>query len=161
MGASLITTASCGFLEPPRRRGKAPANDVAQRIEVMIEDLFRLHDLNKDGVLSELELIKLNEKIALLHYGSDADKNAVKEKYKELFRTKLDPNGEPVAFQTFQRYMHNLLNDLDRDVRAQEMILEQFIEEAHSGRAAFHMTSLQSHTDAPFLSKIETLLDKR
>merc|ERR1712085_119713 len=96
-------------------------------------------------------LIKLNEKIAQLHYGKDADRNVVKTKYSELFRTELDPDGKPVDRATFRLYMLKVLNGLDRNKKAQEMIMEQFVSEAKSGRAAFRFPSFQSVTDAPYL----------
>merc|ERR1719263_1754553 len=124
-------------------------------LEELMRELFRLHDLNGNGVLEEDELIKLNEKIAMLHYGKDTDRSAVKQQYKDLFRSKLDPNGEPVPFPTFRRYMMELLDEMDRDRLAQELILEQFIAEARSGRVAFHCPSFQSVTDQPYRAKIE------
>lgn len=125
------------------------------KLEPLMQELFELQDLNKNGVLEEDELIKLNEKIAMLHYGKDTDRITVKQKYKDLFRSKLDPNGEPVPFPTFRRYMLGLLDDMDRDRLAQELILEQFIAEAKSGRVCFHCPSFQSVTDQPYRSKIE------
>eukprot|EP00928_Gymnodinium_smaydae_P022668 TRINITY_DN18969_c0_g1_i1.p2 TRINITY_DN18969_c0_g1~~TRINITY_DN18969_c0_g1_i1.p2 ORF type:complete len:233 (-),score=52.25 TRINITY_DN18969_c0_g1_i1:236-934(-) len=128
---------------------------LAARRELLVRELFRLHDLNKNGVLEELELIKLNEKIAMLHYGKDTDKASVRQKYTELFRAKLDPRGEPVPYETFRTYMLELLDTLDNDPRAQELIVEQFIAEARSGRMCFRCKSFESTTDAPFLSKID------
>lgn len=40
----------------------------------LIAELFSLQDLNSDGFLDEEELVKLNEKIAMLHYGRDIDR---------------------------------------------------------------------------------------
>lgn len=125
------------------------------KMEPLMKELFELHDLNKNGVLEEDELIKLNEKIAMLHYGKDMDRSAVKQKYKDLFRSKLDPNGKPVAFEPFRIYMLEVLDGMDRDRLAQELILEQFIAEAQSGRVLFHCPSFQSVTDLPYRSKIE------
>lgn len=128
------------------------------RRELLLQELFRLHDLKKDGLLEELELVKLNEKIAMLHHGKDTDKAAVRSKYKELFRSKLDAKGDPVPYEKFRAYMLETLHGLDRDQRAQELIVEQFIEEARSGRRCFHhCPSFDSTTDAPFRSKIDPL----
>lgn len=44
--------------------------------------MSRAQDLKKDGFLEEGELIKLNQKIAMLHHGTDADLAEVKEKFK-------------------------------------------------------------------------------
>lgn len=129
----------------------------ALRVDQLVEELFRLHDLNHNGVLEEEELIKLNEKIAQLHYGADTDKRAVREKFRNLFRTELDPNGQPVPFSRFRGYMTRVLDGIDRSKAAQELILEQFVEEAKSGRLAFHCQSFQSTSDEPFRSKIEPL----
>lgn len=152
---------------PPPRVGTAAARRAAdpeaqrrrekqlQRVEELIEELFNLHDLNHNGVLEELELIKLNEKIAMLHYGRDTDKQAIRDKFSNLFRSELDPEGRPVQYCTFRGYMLKLLDSLDRSKQAQELILEQFVEEAKSGRLAFHCQSFQSVTDEPFRKMIE------
>lgn len=136
-----------------RRRRKRPAggNTGDDTFEELLQKLFRVHDLNQNGVLEELELIQLNKKVALLHYGKDVDLAAVKTKYQELFRNRLDPEGQPVSYQTFRRYMVEVLSEIDEDERAQEMIMEQFVAEACQARAAFHFPSLASSTDAQFL----------
>jgi len=131
-----------------------PKSVLSDRLEKLLEELFRLHDLKGNDVLEELELIKLNEKIAMLHYGKHVNREEVKTKYKKLFRSKLDPNGQPVPYQTFQRYMADILKELDPDIAAQEMILESWISEAESGRAAFHCMSLVSMSDQQFIAKI-------
>lgn len=121
--------------------------------EKLVGDLFRLHDLNRNGFLEEEELVKLNEKISMLHCGTDIDKQAIRRKYKELFRSKFDPQGRPVPYPTFRSYMFQVLQKADPDdVRAQEMILEQFIAEAQSGIEAFRFDSFHSVTDAPYLA---------
>merc|ERR1719230_1288929 len=94
------------------------------RRELLLQELFRLHDLNKDGLLDELELVKLNQKIAMLHYGKEADKAAVRSKYQELFRSKLDADGDPVSYEIFRAYMLDTLHGLDTDQKAQELIVE-------------------------------------
>mmetsp|Transcript_9009 Transcript_9009/g.16279 ORF Transcript_9009/g.16279 Transcript_9009/m.16279 type:complete len:419 (+) Transcript_9009:105-1361(+) len=124
-----------------------------QRIEELLLQLFKLHDLKADGVLEEGELVKLNEKVAMLHYGKDTDKSAVRAKYKELFRQKFDPDGHPAPFCVFRNYMIEVLNDIDTDPRAQEMMLEQFCAEAESAREAFQFQSFQSASDAPFMPR--------
>lgn len=116
--------------------------------------LFSLHDLNGNGVLEESELVQLNSKVAMLHYGKDADLVAVKEKYRALFRDKLDPDGKPASYAVFRRYVLQVLDRLDPDPLAQEMIVEQFAAEARSARAVFHVPSFASSTDQSFLSKI-------
>jgi len=130
-------------------------SEASLKLEPLVKELFELQDLNKNGVLEEDELIKLNQKIAMLHHGKDTDSGAVKKHYKELFRSKLDPNGDPVPFSTFRGYMMGMLDEMDRDKVAQELIMEQFIAEARSGRVAFHCPSFQSVTDQPYRSKIE------
>eukprot|EP00927_Polykrikos_kofoidii_P029321 TRINITY_DN25367_c0_g1_i1.p1 TRINITY_DN25367_c0_g1~~TRINITY_DN25367_c0_g1_i1.p1 ORF type:complete len:595 (+),score=133.06 TRINITY_DN25367_c0_g1_i1:128-1912(+) len=119
-------------------------------LEALLKELFRLHDLNANGVLEEDELVKLNEKIAMLHYGKDTDKTVVKDKFKKLFREKLDPNGKPVPYEVFRVYMSEVLEQLDSDPSSQEMILEQFIAEAMSARNAFQFSSFASVSDEPF-----------
>jgi len=107
-----------------------------EEIEKLVHQLFQMHDLNGDGMLDEGELISLNEVIAILHQGPEADTTDVRQKYRAVFRGKLDPNGRPVPFEVFRKYVYEVLEGLDRDPQAQEMILEQFVEEARSGRRA-------------------------
>merc|ERR1719499_1332019 len=90
----------------------------------------------------------------MLHYGTDTDVLAVKAKYKQLFREKLDPTGRPVSFSVFRRYVAQVLHALDPDPLAQEMIVEQFAAEARSARAVFHVPSFASASDQSFLSKL-------
>merc|ERR1712232_590742 len=122
-------------------------------LEPLVRELFALQDLN-NVLLEEIELIKLNEKIAMLHHGKDTDRAALKRKYKDLFRCKLDPNGNPVCYAVFKRYMYEVLHHMDEDRNAQELILEQFIAEARSGREIFRCPSFQSVTDEPFRSTL-------
>lgn len=122
--------------------------------EELMQELFRAHDLNENGFLEELELIQLNKKMFMLHYGKDADLEAVAAKYRDLFRNGLDPEGEPVPYETFRRYMTKVLTDIDPDRRAQIMIMEQFIAEAMAARSAFHLPSLASVSDLPFIDKL-------
>ncbi|CAE7300028.1 unnamed protein product, partial [Symbiodinium microadriaticum] len=52
----------------------------------------------------EMELITLNERIAMLHHGKGAfELQEVRDTYSRLFRTKLDPQGRPVPFEIFRR----------------------------------------------------------
>mmetsp|Transcript_55263 Transcript_55263/g.109790 ORF Transcript_55263/g.109790 Transcript_55263/m.109790 type:complete len:227 (+) Transcript_55263:56-736(+) len=123
-----------------RETGKTPGvthkHAVLQNIDDLTRELFHIHDLNGNGLLEESELIDLNEKIAILHHGSDVNIATVRRKYQDLFRTKMDPQGCPVPFSTFQEYAQEVLDGLDTDPEAQEMILEQFVAEARSGREA-------------------------
>jgi len=140
----------------PGRRSQQQAT-LADLIDGKLRELFKLHDLKGDGFLEEQELVKLNEKIAMLHYGSDTDKQAVRTKYQELFRTKLDHRGQPVPYPVFHRYMLQCLNEMDSSLRAQDMMLEQFIAEAQSGRMAFYTcASFSSLTDEPFLPRLSS-----
>lgn len=134
--------------------GRSPVDPLDARLEKLILELFRLHDLNADGVLDQRELVKLNEKITKLHHGKTIDKAANKDKYEKLFKEQLDMQGRPVAYDVFRLYMLRLLPDMDHDRAAQEMIAEQFVAEAHSGRAAFFSPTLASLSDAEFLSKL-------
>eukprot|EP00933_Yihiella_yeosuensis_P040640 TRINITY_DN34981_c0_g1_i1.p1 TRINITY_DN34981_c0_g1~~TRINITY_DN34981_c0_g1_i1.p1 ORF type:complete len:333 (-),score=60.51 TRINITY_DN34981_c0_g1_i1:90-1088(-) len=118
-----------------------------KRLEELTKDLFDAHDLNDDGMLDESELVRLNTKIAVLHHGKEGSEvDQVQETYKSLFRTKLDPDGKPVPYSVFRTYARELVNELDKDPEAQEMILEQFVAEARSGREAFDVVSLMSDT---------------
>jgi len=107
---------------------------LCDKLDTMMYELFRIQDLKSDGFLEETELIELNESIAVLHYGRDVDRSLVRKKYKDLFREKLHPTGEPVSFSIFKNYMRQVLDDIDRDKDAQEMILDQFISEAAVAR---------------------------
>ncbi|CAK0865533.1 unnamed protein product, partial [Prorocentrum cordatum] len=100
----------------------------------------------------EEELVQLNEKIHVLHHGPDADLSEVRRKYQELFREQLDPNGKPVPYETFRRYLRDMLDGLDPDPESQELILEQFIEEARSGRRAFAIPALSRESDLKVVS---------
>jgi len=135
--------------DAPKRRGKTQAETQAltEKLSLLVAELFCLQDLNSDGVLGEDELVKLNEKIAMLHYGTDIDRVAVRTKYRSLFREQLDANGRPVPLAVFRRYVFKVLKELDPDLEAQEMILEQFIAEAQSARDIFRCDSFYSTTD--------------
>mmetsp|Transcript_66530 Transcript_66530/g.171224 ORF Transcript_66530/g.171224 Transcript_66530/m.171224 type:complete len:223 (+) Transcript_66530:175-843(+) len=123
-----------------RRNGSDKFPEVApQRIEDLVKELFTVHDLNGNGMLEEMELVTLNEKIAVLHHGQDLDTTEVRQKYKALFRSKLDPEGKPVPFQTFRVYAHEVLEGMDTDPEAQELILEQFVAEARSACQALRL----------------------
>jgi len=113
----------------------------SEQLEEMLQELFRLHDLNGNGALEEDELVQLNSKVAMLHHGRDTDLEAVKAKYRGLFREKLDPLGRPVGYATFRGYVQQVLNGLDKNPTAQEMIVEQFVAEAGSARTAFRVPS--------------------
>eukprot|EP00931_Biecheleriopsis_adriatica_P080791 TRINITY_DN54143_c0_g1_i1.p1 TRINITY_DN54143_c0_g1~~TRINITY_DN54143_c0_g1_i1.p1 ORF type:complete len:184 (-),score=37.76 TRINITY_DN54143_c0_g1_i1:14-544(-) len=99
-------------------------------LEDLICQLFTLHDLNGDGLLQESELIRINMTVALLHRGDDADLVEVEDTYRTLFREKFDAHGHPVKYARFRHYMLQLLDGIDRDPRAQEMMVEQFNAEA-------------------------------
>mmetsp|Transcript_15762 Transcript_15762/g.47303 ORF Transcript_15762/g.47303 Transcript_15762/m.47303 type:complete len:278 (+) Transcript_15762:34-867(+) len=144
-----------GCLCKEGRPDKTIACDDPGQFEFLMEELFRVHDLNENGLLEELELIQLNKKIAMLHYGKDVDLAVVTAKYRELYRSGLDPEGQPVPYPTFRRYMTKVLSDLDPDVLAQEMIMQQFVNEAVLARAAFHFPSTASVSDLPFVSKMQ------
>mmetsp|Transcript_46283 Transcript_46283/g.106842 ORF Transcript_46283/g.106842 Transcript_46283/m.106842 type:complete len:185 (-) Transcript_46283:103-657(-) len=119
-------------LAPPR-----PMGAKGERLEALVHELFCLQDLGDDGLLDEAELVRLNEQIAVLHYGKDADLAVVRRRYKTLFRERLHPEGLPVPFETFRRYMLKALDDMDSDEASQEMALEHFVDEATSARVRF------------------------
>jgi hypothetical protein len=119
-----------------------------QRLEELIIELFALQDLKSDGMLDEEELIRLNIRIAMLHYGKDIDRTAVTKKYKTLFREQLDPDGRPVPLTTFRKYVLQVLEEFDSDLAAQEMILEQFVAEARSARELVRSKSFFSVSDS-------------
>mmetsp|Transcript_26744 Transcript_26744/g.71201 ORF Transcript_26744/g.71201 Transcript_26744/m.71201 type:complete len:170 (-) Transcript_26744:19-528(-) len=105
-----------------------------ESVEELIKQLFNLHDLNSDGVIQEWELVSLNQAIAFLHHGCSVDFDAVGLRFTELFRNKLDPEGQPVSFKKFRTYVKQVLTAIDTNPMGQEMIVEQFIAEAVSAR---------------------------
>jgi len=133
----------------------SPAQEDRCQFEELMRELFKVHDLNENGLLEELELIQLNKKIAMLHYGKDVDLADITAKYRELFRKGLDPEGRPVPYAVFRGYMVRVLADIDPDQGAQEMVMEQFINEASVARTAFHLPSMASVSDLPFLAKMQ------
>jgi len=128
-------------------------------LDHLLRELFRLHDLNGNGLLEIEELVQLNSKVAMLHHGKDTDLLAVKAKYRSLFRERLDPDGKPVTYAKFRRYVTEVLDGMDPDPLAQEMIVEQFAAEARSARAVFHLPSFSSHADQAFLPSLSYHLD--
>lgn len=147
----------CGSRHLPTMTGQLQPHQFGIRshqLEELMQELFRLHDLNGNGFLEEQELVQLNSKVAMLHYGRQTDLIAVKAKYRSLFREKLDPAGRPVPYGVFRQYVLRVLDALDPDPLAQEMIVEQFTAEARSARAVFHVPDFQSNSDQAFVSKL-------
>merc|ERR1719476_354424 len=60
---------------PDSRRGEV--EDLADRIEDLVFQLFHVHDLNGDGLLGEDELVSMNQRIAVLHYGNEVDLGSI------------------------------------------------------------------------------------
>lgn len=120
--------------------GEEEIGSRSERLENRMEELFNLHDLNQNGTLEEVELVKLNEKIAILHRGCDTDRGAVRDRYRGIFREKLDPEGQPVSYAKFRDYMFRILDGLDPDWPTQAMILDQLIAEADLALASFPMS---------------------
>lgn len=106
-------------------------------LEGLMRKLFSLHDLNCNGLLEEPELVWLNEKIAVLHYGQNFDTTSIKAKYRGLFRSKLDPHGYAVPYAIFREYTLSCLDAMEPHEQAQEMIIEQFIAEAEVVRKIY------------------------
>eukprot|EP00928_Gymnodinium_smaydae_P012184 TRINITY_DN14430_c0_g1_i1.p1 TRINITY_DN14430_c0_g1~~TRINITY_DN14430_c0_g1_i1.p1 ORF type:complete len:233 (-),score=32.93 TRINITY_DN14430_c0_g1_i1:373-1071(-) len=108
-----------------------------ERLEGLMRDLFKLHDLNGNGLLEEVELVKLNEKVAILHGGIDTDRGAVRRRYSDIFRDSLNPDGKPATYAAFRDYMFRILDGLDPDGPTQAMIMDQLIAEADLALATF------------------------
>jgi len=140
-----------------RTKGRLSANVArTEELEDGLQELFQKQDLKGNGVLEEWELIKLNQKIAMLHYGlgsKDAEKGLIAQRYGELFRDKLDARGQPIVYPVFREYTLKQLDGVDLDPRAQVMIVDQWIAEAESGREAFRFSSMQSESDLPFMPR--------
>merc|ERR1711972_341515 len=62
------------------------------------------------------------------------DVENVQRKFSGLFREKLDPEGRPVPYAKFRTYMLEMLDEIDRNEVAQEMLVEQFLAEARLAR---------------------------
>mmetsp|Transcript_57159 Transcript_57159/g.185749 ORF Transcript_57159/g.185749 Transcript_57159/m.185749 type:complete len:232 (-) Transcript_57159:60-755(-) len=141
-------------------RGAAAAADLdwrrSPRLEETLFQLFQLHDLNGNGWLEEDELVQLNSKVALLHRGQDVDLVAVREKYKTLFREKLNAKGLPVPYSVFRRYMLRTLDLADPDMCTQEMIVEHFCSEAALTRSIFFDAPVNNNSK--LISDISALL---
>jgi len=136
-GCSILSVCtSCEFarLEKSLCQEVIPATWVVEREELLM-DLFALQDLDNNGLLEEAELIKLNQMIARLHYGEEADLEAVRARFSGIFRARLAPEGEAAPVTPFCNYMRQVLHSLDPDDAAQEMILEQLILEAKCARS--------------------------
>lgn len=123
------------------------------RVEAKLKALFKLQDLNGNGLLEQHELVQLNSKIAMLHFGKDTRLSPVKRKYKDLFEAELDAEGQPVPFNTFRDYILRVLDDIDKDPVAQEMILDQWSIEARSAREMFRVPSFASSSDHTVMSE--------
>jgi len=117
----------------PRKRVRGA--EPGEQLENLIEELFLAQDLKGDGLLDEAELVELNEAVAHVHDSKGSDSDAIRKKYSNLFREKLDPEGQPVPYAAFRRYMLDMLDEIDRNEEAQEMIVEQFLAEARLARA--------------------------
>jgi len=104
-------------------------------VDSMVDELFALQDLNGDGLLEEWELIKMNQVISFLHYGSLVNPIEVQERYSRLFRKHLNANGEPAGCATFRRYLSTALQEREDDNPSQVAIVEQLIAEAQLPRA--------------------------
>ena len=63
--------------------------------------------------------------------------------HKESRGQRLDPFGRGVGFRTFLEYMTQVLVDYDKDMAAQEMIVEQFI----ASLPALNHTKSQRHIE--------------
>eukprot|EP00931_Biecheleriopsis_adriatica_P073732 TRINITY_DN47967_c0_g1_i1.p1 TRINITY_DN47967_c0_g1~~TRINITY_DN47967_c0_g1_i1.p1 ORF type:complete len:237 (+),score=44.70 TRINITY_DN47967_c0_g1_i1:28-711(+) len=141
MGASLTSSVLNDCTALAASDGLLPCQEAAgqrsERLEAMMQELFRLHDLNANGTLEEVELVKLNEKIAILHCGADADRALVRNRFSTIFRAELDPEGQPVPYSRFRRYMFRMLDAVDPDEPTQAMIMDQFIAEADLAIASF------------------------
>lgn len=124
---------ACAGRQAPPEATRPPPQ---RRIEDLMLQLFTLQDLNSNGYLEEEELVELNESIAWMHYGQAADLDKVRARYRDLFRSRLAPDGRPVSYRGFRLYLRMVLDAIDDTPMAQEMILEQFVAEAASGRKA-------------------------
>merc|ERR1740121_3516190 len=90
----------------------------------------------------------------MLHYGPDTDLNEVRTKFGNLFR-EISKDGQLVDLETYRNYLQSVLDEIDRSPRAQAMILEQWVAEAESARAALSIPAMRCDSDAEFLPHLE------
>mmetsp|Transcript_29062 Transcript_29062/g.46222 ORF Transcript_29062/g.46222 Transcript_29062/m.46222 type:complete len:242 (-) Transcript_29062:34-759(-) len=127
-----------------RKLRPVPEEPSAMKLEALVRQLFNLQDLNSDGVLAEVDLNQLNERISRLRQNRNiapyhpkpfgANSAAMRMKGQALMRDKLDAFGRPVPYSTFRKYVLKILQEIDPDETAQEIILQQFIAELSSAR---------------------------
>ena len=73
MGAAVGCSTLLGCESPPDKDGVFEIDLMSQeKVECLVQELFNLHDLSEDGTLSEDELIRINENVAILHVGTEA-----------------------------------------------------------------------------------------
>lgn len=124
---------------PKGQRKRARGAEPGPQLETLIEELFRAQDLKSDGMLDEDELVELNQAVAGVHDSRDGQESpdkmqSVQRKYSNLFRENFDSEGRPVPYARFRSYMLEVLDQIDRNEEAQEMMVEQFLAEARLAR---------------------------
>lgn len=124
---------------PPGQRKRARGAEPGPQLEALIQELFRAQDLKGDGMLDEDELVELNQAVAGVHDSREGEESPVKmesvqRKYSNLFRENFDSEGRPVPYTRFRSYMLEMLDQIDRNEEAQEMMVEQFLAEARLAR---------------------------
>lgn len=149
----------CKSTPDARQMNNLGPEGASSRNDKLLEVLFTLHDLNNDGFLAEHELVLLNQMIAVLHHGMEADLEQVSRQFSALFRDKFDPDGKPIAFDVFRVYTLWLLDSYDRSPLAQEMMLEQFIAEAQQGRNYCQEVQDMSERRRKSEEDVESLID--
>jgi len=134
-----------------RHRRPVPEEPRAQRLEALIRQLFNLQDLNADGLIQESEL---RHSIASLRQGQAVNSAlSMRTAGRALFLNRLDAYGRPVPYPTFRKYVLQILQELDPDEAAQEIILDQFVAEANMSRGVgvFRYKCQKHIAQAPYM----------
>jgi len=124
-----------GYGSGHRQLRPVPEEPRAQRLEALVRQLFNLQDLNNDGVIEEADLASLGDRIGRIRQGKGFNSAAIRTTGRALLhRERLDAFGRPVPYPIFRKCVLRILQELDSDEQAQELILEQFVSEANVAR---------------------------
>jgi hypothetical protein len=99
----------------------------------MLEELFRLLDVNATGALEEDELARLRAKVSVLRRGAG---EAVCTAMRAAEEWGIPVGGQAMSYNAFREYVLHILDIVEPDVSAQEMILQQFVRSSRQARAA-------------------------
>jgi hypothetical protein len=137
----LMDSGSCYTLaHSGAEKNAAPSFSPTQRLgprhndafESMLGELFRLLDANASGELEEEELARLRGKVSVLRRGAG---EAVCTALRAAEEWGIPSNGEALTYTAFKEYVLHVLEVVEPDVSAQEMLLQQFVRSSRQSRA--------------------------